>query len=69
MKRDIETRLRKLEACHFPSSPKPLHFVVCDNVNTADKCEAHRRGMIETSRAEESDDFIFIIAADMPQVI
>jgi len=59
MKRDIEARLRKLEACQLPSSIKPLHYLVG---HTAGECEAQRRDMIEASDAEESDDFIFVFA-------
>jgi hypothetical protein len=67
MKRDIETRLRKLEACHLPSSLKPLHYVCCP---TLDDCEAQQRAMIEAAAAAESDDFIFVYGVKpMPQVI
>jgi hypothetical protein len=60
MRRDIETRLRKLEADHLPTSMKPIHYLAAE---TADECEAQRRGMIESGHAEGSDDFIFVFAA------
>jgi hypothetical protein len=60
VKRDIETRLRKLEADHLPTSIKLNHFLIGE---TTDDCEAQRRGMIESGGAEESDDFIFVFAA------
>ena len=67
MKRDIETRLRKLEEHHLPASVKPYHYVCC---HTADECEAERGRMIEAGVAEESDPFIFVCGVKpMPQVI
>ena len=56
MKRDIETRLRKLEADHLPTSIKPNHFLIGE---TTDDCEAQRRGMIESGHAEEIRRFHF----------
>jgi hypothetical protein len=59
MKRDIETRLRKLEAHHLPTPTKPIHYLAAE---TADECEAQRLGMIKSGHAEGSDDFIFVFA-------
>jgi hypothetical protein len=59
MKRDIEARMRKLEADHLPTSIKPIHFLTGQ---TADECEAQRRGMIEAGQANESDNFVFCLA-------
>jgi hypothetical protein len=58
VKRDIETRLRKLEADHLPTSIKRNHCLIGE---TTDDCEAQRRGMIESGRAEGSDNFTFIL--------
>jgi hypothetical protein len=60
MRRDLETRLRKLEGHLLPPLTIPIRYICCD---TLEKCEAQQRGMIESRRAEESDDFIFVFAA------
>ena len=57
MRRDLETRLRKLEEHRLPLSVKPWHYVIN---NTAKECEAQRRKLIEAGTAEESDDFLFV---------
>jgi hypothetical protein len=57
--RNLETRLRKLEADQAPPSMFiPWHRVIGDSDG---ECEAQRRGMIEAGQAKEADNFIFHI--------
>jgi hypothetical protein len=44
MKRDIETRLKKLEAQHKPRS-KPIRYICCYSL---DECEEQQRQMIQS---------------------
>jgi hypothetical protein len=57
MNRDLEKRLRKLEADQAPPPVlTPWRRVIG---NSAEECEAQRRGKIEAGQAEETDNFIF----------
>jgi hypothetical protein len=57
VKRDIETRLRKLEAS-VPANLFRSHRVIGDS---AEECEEQRLAMIKAGKADESDDFMFRI--------
>jgi hypothetical protein len=58
MRRDIETRLRRLEDHLLPPPTMPIRYICCP---TLEECEAQRRGMIESGHAEGSDDFLFVL--------
>jgi hypothetical protein len=63
MRRDVEARLRKLEAAHLPTSIKPQHVLI----GTSDEdCEAQRCGMIESGHADGSDEFFFVLLVGEP---
>jgi hypothetical protein len=59
MIRSVEIRLLKLEADQAPPPVlTPWRRVIG---NSAEECEAQRRGKIEAGQAEETDNFIFRI--------
>jgi hypothetical protein len=62
MNRNVESRLRKLEAVQTPPAFRRIHMIG----GTNDECEAQKQSMIETGHADETDDFIFLIPAAAP---
>jgi len=62
MIRNVESRLRKLEAVQTPLAFWPRHMVG----GTNDECEAQRQAVIVSGKANETDGFIFLIPAQFP---
>jgi hypothetical protein len=62
MNRNVESRLRKLEAVQTPPAFRRIHMIG----GTNDECEAQGQAMIASGDAEEADDFIFLIPAAAP---
>jgi hypothetical protein len=58
VKRDIETRLRKLEADRLPTCSKPHRMLIGAS---EEECEVQRLELIESGRAEGSDEFSFVV--------
>jgi hypothetical protein len=56
MIRNVETRLRKLEAEMVPLAFVAFHRVIG---HSPEECETKRRGLIEGGQAEEMDNFTF----------
>lgn len=56
MIRDVETRLRKLEAKISAPALATFHRVIG---HSSEECQEKRRGLIEGGQAGETDNFIF----------
>jgi hypothetical protein len=59
MIRNVESRLRKLEAVQTPLAFRRSHLIG----GTNDECKAQKQSMIESGHADETDFFIFLIPA------
>jgi hypothetical protein len=62
MIRNVEARLRKLEAEWAPTALNQWHRVIG---RSAEECEAARSSMIAAGNASQGDSFIFLVIVSL----